>query len=291
MRGLTLLLAIVAAALTNAQTGRLFPTVDAIVAGTDTVYAGMIKKLSFGEEDPLHTYRCRFVVAVDETIKGAKANELEIEFMTSFPKEFYEDLAKKETQFLWVATNIEGSLQEDLLRKMGVRDDPAPKYTWFGLFDQKVERYADFDHNVFTTDLRVISTWKDLLAEARSAARKYPTGRMPTIYFAPPNPVARLCGDPNAYAAVVAPVSPETEALGRRLLEEPQKVVDNALRKSRRVYQKPKLVAADLQKLQEAGVRILASFPSQRNRELLESHLTDEGLRRAIEYALKDWSR
>ena len=100
-----------------------------------------------------------------------------------------------------------------------------------------------------------------------------------------------MCGDPNAYAAVLVPLVPETEGLARRLIEHPEKVIADAIRKSRRVEQKPILTEIDLTLLRLAGIRLLSNFPSEPNRKLLASRLRDEKLRKDVEEALKKMGR
>ncbi len=291
VRALIVLVALFCVALGSAQTGRMFVTVDALVAGSDAVYAGSIKTLEHGARDTIGRIQCHVVVLIDETLKGPPKTELTLDFKTSLPAAFLESLSVPDVKFLWVPNhqmNGYHPVSNNLMEKMGVwGEGNLPQYLWFRLYPRDVQRFSDFDTNVFTADLRVIGTWDDLLKEARSDAKRYPKQRVGFDYYDPSRSVAQMCGDPNAYAAVIVPLAPETETLARRLIEHPEKVVADALRKSRHIEQKPTLGESELLSLRRGGIRLLANFPSERNRKLLESLKGDLKLHDAVEQALK----
>lgn len=289
MLPLLLLLAIPFASPAAAQTGRAFVTVDALVAGSDAVYSGSIKSLEHKPND----YRrdCHVIVHVDEVLKGPPKKELELTFTTNFPEAFLAEMTKNQLKFLWVpnrAKNGYEPLGNDLSRKLGYPGGGNQSdMVGLRLWDRNVERFADFDHNVFTADLRVISTWDDLLKEARLIAKRHPGPAVDLTYFAPPNSVSRICGDPNAYAAVLVPKVPETEVVARKLIANPEGLVATAIKKSRRVEQKPELSKQIITDLQRAGIGLLAEFPSDDNRKLLKSLRSEEKFRNAVEHALE----
>lgn len=268
------------------QTGRLFPTVDAMVASASGVHVGVLQS---AELTPLTQApwrnRCVAVFNVGSTMKGKSRSKLTIDFTTSLPAAFLETLASKHPSFLLLSYPRENEVASNLAHKMGSQD--ALPTVWFRLFEADTERYQDWDHNVFTSDLRVISSFADLVKESQRAVKAYPGHEYKLTYFTPPNSVSRMCGDPNAYAAVTVPVAPQTEAIAKRMIQRPSQVVSGAARKSRKLYRKPTLTAGDLTALRLTGMRVLGEFPTEANRAVMRKMLSVPELEKEAQYNLE----
>lgn len=290
MRSFLTVLALLCGAVCHGQTGRFFPTVESIVAAADALYAGSIEDLRLDQPgDHGRVRRCKVSFRIDTTIKGPRQKTVDFEFLTTLPEEFLKDLAVKHKKFLVLTSAVSNPLTADLSKKMGASAN-EPRTLWFRLYEKGTERYQDWDHNVFTADLRVVGTFADLVKEAKAVSKLYLKPGAELAFYTPSNSVARMCGDPNAYAAVCVPKSPTTEELARRLITEPRKVVSEAIRRSRRVEQTPTLTSEDVWRIRESAVMLLGEFPSERNRELLRPLLKDESLRQMVEWALAKMS-
>ena len=245
------------------QVGRVFPTIDAIVANSDSVHIGQIQRLEFSEAgDGFKTIDVRVKVRFVESLKGPKGEGIEFEFPTRYPAHILQPILKEKTEFLFVSPPRNESLRHNIAKKMvGVGQETRLSFLWFRIYQlDAMEHYVDFDSKLFTTDLRVISEMPDLLQEAREAAKRYPVTADVTG-FALPRSVIEMCGYPNAYGYFVAPRGADLEALARKLRDDPAKLIAEARRKSKRVYKEPKPTPGDLQELKELGTRLLTEPP------------------------------
>jgi hypothetical protein len=219
---------------------------------------GSIKSLSEDSDAPAYRKRFHIVVKVSETIKGSPAKELTLDLVTIAPAQMLQDFHKSQDRLIWVTPPANEGLRYNLANKMGAVDaDHQPSLLWFRLYEpDRAEHFADYDSKVFTLDLRVLSTLDDVLKEMRAFVKKHPEN-LDLIYYTPPRSVALMCNDPNAYAAVMVPKTPELRKFAQRLIEEPEKVIADARRRSERVLMEPKLSREDVEQLRKEGRRIL----------------------------------
>lgn len=256
-----------------------------MVATASEVHVGVLQSADLTPiSDVPWQKRCVAEFHVHSTVKGQPRSKLTIDFTTSLPAPFLETLASKHLSFLLISYPRENEVASNLAHKMGSQE--ALPTVWFRLFEADTERYQDWDHNVFTSDLRVISTFADLVKESQKAVKAYPGHEYSLTYFTPPNSVARMCGDPNAYAAVSVPVAPQTEAIAKRMIDAPSRVVADAARKSRKLYRKPTLTAGDLTALRLTGMRVLGEFPTEANRAVMRKMLSVPELEKEAQYNL-----
>jgi len=265
LRKVLVLASVFVAGAASAQTGRMFVTVDGIVANCEAVYSGVITKIEYGEASyPYRTRKARFSVRIEETLKGPPQKELSVECVPFIPEPELEKFVAKRVPFLWVSRPKDVVLASNLLGKMAHGYDvPEPAYFWFRLYEPgSMDRYVDFDSNVFTADFRVISSWKDFMKEARQAAKAYP-GTVELLPLYMPHSVTRMCGDPNAFGVLSVPKSKELKELAKRLVEDPARVIREARKKSRRVYKEPVLSEEDVKYLRSEGERLLRDFEKE----------------------------
>jgi len=247
----------------NLQVGRVFPTIDAIVANCASVHIGEIQSLEFSEPgDGFRTIDVKVKVKVLKNLKGPKAEVIELGFPTRFTEKILRSIMKEKSQFLFLSPAENDSLRDNIFRKMvGVNQVTKLPYHWFRIYEpQAMDRYVDFDSNLFTADLRVVSNMGDLLKEARRAAKVYPQV-VEVTGFALPNSVIEMCGPPNAYGYFVTPRSDALKTLAQKLHDDPAKAIADARKKSKRVYKEPKPTPDDLERLRELGAKLLKDPP------------------------------
>ena len=165
---------VLACGLAKAQTGRGFPTVEAIVGTSEQVYSGWIESATPSPDKPavnLQTFHLN--VQVVDTFRGHARQSIELDMTTYLPSSLLQQFCEKREMFLWVSTPKERLLGYNLASKMGLQGS-EPGFLWFRLYDpDSVKRYVDYDSNVFTSDLRVISSWDDLRKEVQRYLKKH----------------------------------------------------------------------------------------------------------------------
>ncbi|MBV6458045.1 MAG: hypothetical protein HONBIEJF_01167 [Fimbriimonadaceae bacterium] len=210
------------AATANAQVGRLFDSIEGLVASADLACLGRIVAC-----DPSGKLR----IDVTDDIRGVPAKTLELDLdLRHFGGsiEGFRDLRMEVFVTIggtnpWYAglpvRSVDGqarSGQFATIRSIGA----VPK----GNIKHDINYYLHEHGRIFDLRLDCVTGRRGILNRARAFQKQHPKP-LPTISLILPNAYLRKVGDPNAYGAVTLPVCPETRATLLRLLKDPEFVL------------------------------------------------------------------
>ena len=254
------LFVILACGVAQAQTGRAFPTVEAIVGSSEQVYSGWIESAPPSVNEPkTNPHRFHLVVHVVDTFKGPVKQRIEIDMTSFLPQSVFRQFCERREMFLWLSPPTDRQVEYDLTSKMG-SEGGRPDFLWFRLYEYgSMTRYMDYDSNIFTSDLRVISTWKDLRKEIQRFLKRH-SEIVETVSVTLPDSIIEMCGDPNAFGVVIAAKTPEFLKVAKELAEDPSRVIDRAVSNSKRVWKKPVLSPADIRVTKQRAEEVLRRF-------------------------------
>lgn len=210
------------AAITNAQTGRAFDSIEGLVATADMACLGRIVAC-----DPSGKLR----IDVTDDIRGVPAKTLELDLdLRHFGRdmEAFRDLRMEVFVTIggtdhWYAglpvREVNGQLRSGqfaYIRSVGAlpKGDGKPDVNYY------LHEYG----RIFDIRLEPVTGRKGIISRARAFHKRYPKP-LPTLFLILPNSYLRKVGDPNAYGAVTLPVCPETRATLLRLLKDPEFVL------------------------------------------------------------------
>ena len=233
------LLLVMAPSSASAQVGRIFVSAEAYAGMSRVIYVGKIVELQpIDYEKPLTPTQkigkpYRLVFEVGETIRGEKFKRLEL--VLSLQNTIYLEYMRShalEIMLVGGSTLLDSFPAAEVgIEEHGKRVDG--NWYQFRVLDPlqvpasdvgkaiASEIYTYYDSGrMFTAELEVVVSSKEILKHVRDFAKKHPK-TLSDVMLQVPNEFGALCGSPNAYSAITLPICPETKVTLEALKADP----------------------------------------------------------------------